>query len=470
MSDIVCPSCKTPFTVDEASYADIVRQVRDSQFREELESRLAAADREKQAAIDLAVARLTSDHQASANARQAEIQSLQARLEAAELARNLAVAEALAAVERERDSLANDLARANASREADAQIAAQRHQAELQRVQADFQSQIQELRSTITLAEQSKALVIRDAVAAAERERDEAKSLAERVQLERQLAERALEERYQIQIRDREAMIERLKDLKARLSTKLLGESLEQHLEIEFNRLRAGAFPKAYFEKDNDARTGSKGDFIFRDFADDGTEVISIMIEAKNEADTTATKKTNADFFKELDKDRNEKGCEYAILVSMLEQESELYNSGIVDVGHRYPKMYVIRPQFFVPLLTLLRNAAMNSAQYKSELAVTRSQNIDITNFENKLSEFQSGFARNYELASRQFEDAIEHIDKSIAQLQKTKDSLLKSGNNLRLANDKAQEVSIKKLTRGNPTMTAKFEAARQLPGTEDGA
>jgi hypothetical protein len=468
MSEIVCPSCHTAFKVSEASYAEIVRQVRDSQFREELESRLAAADREKQAAIDLAVARLTSEHQASASARQAEIQSLQARLEAAEVARNLAVAEALAAVERERDSLANDLARANASREAEAQMAAQRHQAELQRVQADFQSQIQELRSTITLAEQSRELVIRDAVAAAQRERDEAKAVADRIQLERQLGEKALEERYQLQIRDREETIERLKDLKAKLSTKMLGETLESHCQIEFERVRPMGFPLAQFHKDNDASTGSKGDFVFRDFAQDGTEIVSIMFEMKNEADTTATKKTNDDFLKELDRDRREKGCEYAILVSLLEADNELYNMGIVDVSHRYPKMYVVRPQFFLPIITLLRNAALNAAQYKSELALVKAQNIDITSFEGKLGEFKKGFARNYELANTAFGDAIKHIDKTIIELSKTKDELIRSNNNFRLANDKLTDLSIKKLTRGNPTMTAMFADARGGQESED--
>lgn len=462
MSEIVCPSCHTPFKVDEASYADIVRQVRDTQFREELENRLEAAAREKRDAIALAEARLKAAHQTETSTRDTEIRELQTRLEAAETARNLAVREALAAVERERDALQRDLQQANATREAEARLAAERHQAEIQRVQSEFSAQIQELRSTITLAEQSRELVIRDAVAAAERERDDAKAAAERIQLERQIAEKAMADRYLDQIRDRDAMIERLKDLKLKLSTKMLGETLEEHCSVAFERVRAMGFPRSSFHKDNDSATGSKGDFIFRDYAEDGTEVVSVMFEMKNESDTTATKKTNGDFLKELDKDRREKGCEYAILVSLLEAESDLYNSGIVDVSHRYPKMYVIRPQFFIPMITLLRNAALNAVQYKSELAVIRAQNIDITNFENKLSEFQSGFARNYELASRQFEDAIEHIDKSIAQLQKTKESLLKSGNNLRLANDKAQEVSIKKLTRGNPTMAEKFAQARE--------
>ena len=252
--------------------------------------------------------------------------------------------------------------------------------------------------------------------------------------------------------------IARTKDMKLKLSTKMLGETLEQHCEIEFNKLRATAFPKAYFEKDNDARTGSKGDFIYREFDDDGVEIISIMFEMKNESDETATKKRNEDFFKELDKDRNEKKCEYAVLVSLLESESEYYNSGIVDVSHRYQKMYVIRPQFFIPIITLLRNAALNSLKYKSELALVKAQNIDVTNFENELNDFRDSFGRNYRLASDKFKTAIESIDKAIDQLQKTKENLQRSEDNLRIANNKAEDLSIKKLTRGNPTMQEKFK------------
>jgi hypothetical protein len=253
-------------------------------------------------------------------------------------------------------------------------------------------------------------------------------------------------------------MIERLKDFKAKLSTKMVGESLEQHCENEFNRIRATAFPRAYFEKDNDASSGSKGDYIFKDTSEAGTEVVSIMFEMKNEIDTTATKKKNEDFFKELDKDRTEKGCEYAVMVSLLEPDSELYNTGIVDVSYKYPKMYVVRPQFFIPIITLLRNAAMNALQYKTELALVKAQNIDITNFESELDQFKTAFAKNYDLASRHFQTAVDEIDKSILHLQKTKDALLSTSNNLRLANNKAQDVTIKRLTRGNPTMAAKFD------------
>jgi hypothetical protein len=279
----------------------------------------------------------------------------------------------------------------------------------------------------------------------------------DQARLEKQLAEKSLKDKYETQIKDRDDAIERLRDLKARLSTKMVGETLEQHCETEFNRLRATAFPKAYFEKDNNAQGGSKGDYIFRDSDDNGTEIVSIMFEMKNECDETSTKKKNEDFLKELDKDRTEKRCEYAVLVSLLEPESELYNSGIVDVSHRYPKMYVVRPQFFIPIITLLRNAAQNSLKYKTELALVRAQNIDITNFETKLDEFKTGFARNYRLASDKFQIAIDEIDKTITHLQRTKDALLGSENNLRLANNRLDDLTVKKLTKGNPTMAAKF-------------
>jgi hypothetical protein len=275
--------------------------------------------------------------------------------------------------------------------------------------------------------------------------------------MEKQLAENALKAQYETQIKDRDDAIERLRDMKAKLSTKMVGETLEQHCETEFNRIRSMAFANAYFEKDNDAKGGSKGDYIFRDFDASGTEIVSIMFEMKNESDQTASKKKNEDFFKELDKDRNEKDCEYAVLVSLLEPESELYNTGIVDVFHRYPKMYVVRPQFFIQIITLLRNAAMRSLQYKSELAQVRAQNLDITKFEEQLIDFKTSFGRNWRLASEGFEEAVKRIDDAIKDLERTKEALFKSANNLRLANDKAEDLTIKKLTRGNPTMAAKF-------------
>ena len=388
MREIICPHCTKAFKIDETGYAEILKQVRDSEFDQQLHDRLAQAEQTKVFAVELAQSKLENELQKTTAAKDAEIQSLKAQLAAKETAQKLAVNEALSKIEKERDALRNDL---------------------------------------------------------------------DRAEMEKKVAASTLKEKYETQIKDRDDAIERLRDMKARLSTKMVGETLEQHCETEFNRLRATAFPKAYFEKDNDVKGGSKGDYIFRDLDDAGTEIVSIMFEMKNENDTTATKKKNEEFLKELDKDRAEKGCEYAVLVSLLEPESELFNTGIVDVSHRYPKMYVIRPQFFIPIITLLRNAAMNSLKYKTELAVVKAQNIDITNFEGKLEAFKTGFARNYELASNSFADAIKALDKSIEQLQKTKDALLNTDRHLRLANDKAQDVSIKKLTKGNPTMAAKF-------------
>lgn len=322
-------------------------------------------------------------------------------------------------------------------------------------------AEIQRLSDSLKAIEDKQKLTITEAVNAIERDRDKLKGDLQHAILEKQLAEKSLKDKYETQIRDRDDAIERLRDLKARLSTKMVGETLEQHCETEFNRLRATAFPKAYFEKDNNAQGGSKGDYIFRDSDDNGTEVVSIMFEMKNECDATATKKKNEDFLKELDRDRTEKRCEYAVLVSLLEPESELYNTGIVDVSYRYPKMYVVRPQFFIPIITLLRNAAQNSLKYKSELALMRTQNIDITNFETNLDEFKTGFARNYRLASERFQTAIDEIDKTITHLQKTKDALLGSENNYRLANNKLDDLTVKKLTKGNPTMAAKFSDLR---------
>jgi len=403
MNEIHCPHCSKAFKVDEAGYADILKQVRDSEFEQQLHDRLEQAEREKQLALELAEARLLNELQRAAAEKDMRIQTLELQVDAANVSKRLALTEAVSAVEKERD-----------------------------RLQGDF----------------------------------------DRLVLAKQLSEKSLQERYEIQIKDRDDMIDRLRDLKARLSTKMIGETLEQHCETEFNRIRATAFPKAYFEKDNDARNGSKGDYVFRDSDESGTEIVSIMFEMKNEADRTVTKAKNEDFLKELDKDRIEKGCEYAVLVSMLEPESELYNSGIVDVSHRFAKMYVVRPQFFIPIITLLRNAGLNSVKYKSELAIVKAQNIDVTNFETELEAFKTAFGKNYELASRRFHTAIEEIDKSIDHLQKTKEALLGTDRNLRLANDKAQDVTIKKLTKGNPTMAAKFaelraSASPQSEGTD---
>lgn len=382
MNDIICPHCTKAFKIDEAGYADILKQVRDGDFDKQLHERLAFAEKDKLAAIALAKAQVASDLHTAAAHKDTEIHALQAKLTTLELEKQLAVTQAVSVVVTERDSL---------------------------------------------------------------------KSRLEHAELEKQLATQGLKDKYETQIKDRDDAIERLRDMKARLSTKMVGESLEQHCENEFNRVRAMAFPRAYFEKDNDARSGSKGDYIFKDTDPDGIEIVSVMFEMKNESDTTATKSKNEDFLKELDKDRLEKGCEYAVLVSLLEPDSELYNTGIVDMSHRYPKMYVIRPQFFVSLISLLRNAALNAQQYKTELALVKAQNIDISHFESELDQFKTAFAKNYDLASRQFQTAVDEIDKSILHLQKTKDALLSTSNNLRLANNKAQDVTIKKLTKATP-------------------
>ena len=431
MHEIICPHCSKAFKIDETGYADILKQVRDSEFDQQLHDRLALAEKDKNSAIELAKAKLANELQQSSSAKDAVIQELKARLQAAE---------ALAKAE-----LTNQLQKTAAAKEAE----------------------IQSLKAQLDAKETAQKLAINEALSAVEKERDALKGDLDRAALEKQLAANALKEKYETQIKDRDDAIERLRDMKARLSTKMVGETLEQHCETEFNRLRATAFQKAYFEKDNDAKGGSKGDYIFRDLDDAGTEIVSIMFEMKNENDTTATKKKNEEFLKELDKDRTEKGCEYAVLVSLLEPESELYNTGIVDVSHRYEKMYVVRPQFFIPIITLLRNAAKNSMAYKTELALVKSQNIDITNFETNLETFKSAFSRNYDLASNHFKKAIEEIDKSIDHLQKTRSALLGSENNLRLANEKAQDVTIKKLTRGNPTMAAKFAEIKDANSLE---
>ncbi len=429
MHEIICPHCKKAFKIDEAGYADILKQVRDSEFEQQLHERLELAEQDKRNAVELATTKITSELEKASASKDAEIKELKNKLDAGEVQRELAVTEAVNALEKERDLLANELKQATLDKQTASQLAEAKLANEVQKTTATKELEIQGLKSDLA-----------------------------QLQLEKQLSETSLKDKYETQIKDREAEIERLRDMKARLSTKMVGETLEQHCETEFNRIRASAFPKAYFEKDNDARTGSKGDYIFRDSIADGTEIVSVMFEMKNESDETATKKKNEDFLRELDKDRTEKGCEYAVLVSLLEPDSELYNSGIVDVSHRYPKMYVVRPQFFIPIITLLRNAAENSLKYKTELALVKSQNIDITNFEADLEAFKKGFARNYELASKKFRTAIDEIDKTIDHLQKTKDALLGSENNLRLANNKADDLTVKKLTKRNPTMATKFE------------
>jgi hypothetical protein len=417
MNEIICPHCSKAFKVDESSYAEILKQVHDKEFEKQLKDRLDAASQERRTAVELAEAKAQAEIQKIEAIKNIEIQNLNAKLEASKLAKSHAVTTALNAIEKERDALIAEL-------------------------------KAKEMAQTIAVAE---------AVNVVAKERDEFKNGFAQLELEKQLAEKSLRENFEIQIRGRNEEIERLRDMKARLSTKMLGETLEQHCETEFNLIRASAFPNAYFEKDNDARTGSKGDFIFKESDHAGLEIISIMFEMKNEGEETAVKKKNEDFLKELDKDRSEKGCEYAVLVSLLEPESDLYNTGIVDVSHRYPKMYVVRPQFFIPIITLLRNAALKSMSYKTELALVKTQNLDITNFEEQLEDFKSTFGRNYRLASDGFEEAVKRIDEAIKDLEKTKEALHKSANNLRIANDKAEDLSIKKLTRGNPTMVDKM-------------
>ena len=407
MNEIICPNCKKAFKVDEAGFADILKQVRDHQFEEELEKRLKLADNEKESAIKLAEANL-------------------------------------------KNRLQEDLAKKDK---------------ELSEKLAHKESEIAQIKAKLDNAELQKKLSVTEAVQKIEKERDDLANNLKHKETETQLLEKSLNEKFAIAIKAKDDTIklkdeeiELRKDMKLKLSTKMVGETLEQHCETEFNKLRSTAFQNAYFEKDNNSSTGSKGDFIYKENDEHGNEIISIMFEMKNELDQTATKKRNEDFFKELDKDRNEKKCEYAVLVSLLEAESDYYNTGIVDVSHRFPKMYVVRPQFFIPIITLLRNASMNSMQYKAELSLMRNQNIDITNFEDNITKFKEGFAKNYELASRKFNDAIAGIDKTIKELEKTKDALLSSENNLRLANNKAEDLTIKKLTYNNPTMKAKFD------------
>jgi hypothetical protein len=457
MHEIICPDCNKAFKIDETGYADILKQIRDKDFEQQLHDRLELAEQDKTTAVELATTKVTSALEKAALTKDAEIKALKAKLEAGEVKQKLAVTEALNALEKERDSLAHDLKQAKHDNQTSTQLSEERLVNERQKTAAEKDVEIQDLKTKLDSIELTQKLAITDATHVIEKERDKLKSDLEREQLKKKLNEQALKDKYETQIQDRDGEIERLRDMKARLSTKMVGETLEQHCETEFNRIRAMAFPNAYFEKDNDARSGSKGDYIFRDSDEADTEIVSIMFEMKNESDETATKKKNEDFFKELDKDRNEKGCEYAILVSLLEPDSELYNTGIVDVSHRYRKMYVVRPQFFIPIITLLRNAAQNSMKYKTELALVKEQNIDITNFESELDEFKTGFARNYDLASKKFKTAIEEIDKTIDHLQKTKNALLGSENNLRLANNKANDLTVKKLTKGNPTMAAKF-------------
>lgn len=426
MQEIKCPKCSEVFQVDESGYAAILKQVRDKEFNKEISNREAQFENDKNNAIELAKLELAKDYDKKLNQKDAEITKLQAELNTEKISKDATISEVLSEKEKQILELQN----------------------KINSLDKDKEIEINKIKNELN----TKLLEKENDIAKLNGEKD----LSEK---EFQIKEQSLKEKYETELRFKDEEIARYKDFKAKLSTKMIGESLEQHCEISFNQLRATGFQNAYFEKDNDARTGSKGDYIFRDVDSDGNEYISIMFEMKNEADTTSTKKKNEDFLKELDKDRKEKNCEYAILVSMLEPDSELYNNGIVDMSHKYPKMYVIRPQFFIPIITLLRNAAQNSIEYKKELVSIKAQNIDISNFEEEMNDFKEKFAKNYELASKKFKTAIEEIDKTIDHLQKTKEALLSSENNLRLANNKASDLTIKRLTRNNPTMQEKFDA-----------
>lgn len=415
---VKCPNCKEVFKVDDSVYSNIVKQVRDQQFQEEVSNRLAIAENEKTSAVEIAEQKLINNYQKQLADKQREIEVL---------------------TQKSKSELIQELSKKDEA--------------------------INSLEALLDKIDAEKQLELSNALKSIEKERDQLVNNLNAKDTEMELKEKSLKEDFRrelehvakdVKLKDEE--IVRLKDFKQKLSTKMIGETLEQHCEIEFNKLRATAFQNAYFEKDNDASGGTKGDYVFKETDQNGNEIVSIMFEMKNEGDETATKKKNEDFFAKLDKDRREKGCEYAVLVSLLESDNEFYNTGIVDVSHKYEKMYVIRPQFFIPIISLLRNAGMKSLQYKEELAIMRNQNIDITNFEDKINEFKTGFARNYDLASRKFMTAISEIDKTISHLEKTKAALLSSENNLRLANNKADDLTIKKLTYGNSTMKDKFE------------
>lgn len=484
MNEIKCPHCGQVFTVDESGYAALLNQVRDHEFQRELNERVSLAEKNREQDMALAVAKAeeelraqiaqrdsqlaaqteqfraeAKDLQLTAQNEKAELEKqlealkaqLQAQASEADTARKLAVADALSAesdklraVEKERDSLAQQLETQRQQASTETQLALQKQESTLKDARIAVERERDELR----------AQVVREQEALARIEAEHKATLAEKLAAKDEL------------IADREREILRIQDMKAQLSTKMLGESLEQHCEIEFNRLRPTAFPHAYFEKDNEVIEGTKGDFVFRDFDEEGNEIISIMFEMKNEADDSVNRKTNESHFKKLDADRKKKNCEYAVLVSLLEPENELYNAGITDVSYRFEKMYVIRPQFFIPIITLLRNAALSSLQYRKELALVRQQNIDVTNFEDQLADFKDKFGRNYRIASQKFQKAIEEIDKSIDHLQKIKDNLIGSENQLRLANDKAEDLTVKKLTRKNPTMKVLLDEAREAKST----
>lgn len=428
MPEIKCPKCGEVFQVDESGYAEILAQVRNSEFDKEINKKEKSLKAEREQAVQLAVLEAENKNKEILADKDTEIARLKLLLESSETQQALAMQNAVSEVEKERD-----------------------------RLKSQSDSEITRLTAMLDQSRIEKELAVKEAVHDLEKQRDRLSSELELQKQKHEISEQSIKQDYETQLRFKDEEIEKYKDFKQRLSTKMLGESLEQHCENEFNSLRMTAFPTAYFEKDSDISKGTKGDYIFRESDAQGNEIISIMFEMKNQQDVSAAKKKNEDFFKKLDKDRNDKNCEYAVLVSMLEPESELYNAGIVDVSYQYPKMYVVRPQFFIPIITLLRNAALNSMEYKRELAEIRNQNIDVTNFEQNLMDFKDSFSKNYQHAHDRFVDAIAEIDKSINHLQKIKENLTKSDNHLRTANNKIEDISIKKLTKGNPTMQAKF-------------
>ena len=461
MQEIRCPKCGEVFQVDETGYDQIAQQVRDKEFEKELERRKSELNAKHEQSLE--IIRLQEEKEYNANIAQKDaeifskdqkISELQAKLNASETEKRLAIS---AALEKKNEE------HSKATREYTENLT----QKETELFARELK--IAELQAKLDVSETAKKLAVAEALEKKNEELSQKtteiadlKGELKNKETESRLNEKSLQEQYEEKLKLKDEQIEYYKDFKARQSTKMIGESLEQHCLTQFNAIRMTAFPNAYFEKDNNAKTGSKGDFIYRECGEDGTEFISIMFEMKNEADETATKHKNEDFFKELDRDRNEKDCEYAILVSLLEIDSELYNNGIVDVSYKYPKMYVIRPQFFIPMITLLRNAAKNSLQYRQELQIVRNQQVDIRNFEENMNAFKEGFARNYRLASEKFSTAIDEIDKTIDHLQKTKAALLSSENNLRLANNKAEDLSIKKLTKNAPSVKAMFDSLNQ--------
>lgn len=484
MNEIKCPHCGKVFQVDESGFADIVKQVRDGEFQRELAKREELMRADKEQALALAASQAQGKLQESLAAKDASMQQAVAQRDAAiselkaqldalvrekelyaqnEVAKVLQEREAaLAEVQRERDALKMQLASQKTTFAAEKELAVTQAKAEIERERDALKAQIDRERDNFNAQIKQERTSLEAQVALKEAEKNQREN-----ELKAQMADKLRAKDELIAYKDQE--IERYRDMKARLSTKMLGETLEQHCETEFNRLRATAFQNAYFEKDNDASSGSKGDYIFRETDEEGNELVSIMFEMKNEQDDSTHRHKNEDFFKKLDADRRKKNCEYAVLVSLLEPESELYNAGIVDVSYRYEKMYVIRPQFFIPLISILRNTSQSALEYKAELALVKKQNIDITNFENEMEDFKQKFGRNYRLASEKFKKAIDEIDKTIDHLLKTKEALLGSENNLRLANDKAEALTIKKLTRNNPTMKAKFEDLHAGKELEEG-